>query len=104
MRKKFKLPGNFFFWGNPNLADCAHWLFCWSCALAQEVRTGNFYDIEEGRFFIKNLSSSEEEIEEESEKPVLKPLPREIVEAPVRAMEPPLPPSLGQPVSRNGSP
>ena len=51
MRKKFKLPGNRCCCGDPSATDCARWFFCWSCALAQEVRTGNFYDIEEDSFY-----------------------------------------------------
>lgn len=51
MRKKFKLPGNPCCCGYPSATDCAKWFFCWSCALAQEVRTGNFYDIEEDSFY-----------------------------------------------------
>ncbi|CAM0951372.1 unnamed protein product [Alopecurus aequalis] len=42
MRRKFGIPGK----GNaccssPSLADYLQWMFCWGCALAQEVRTGN---------------------------------------------------------------
>lgn len=122
MRKKFKLPSNYFCWGYPNLTDFMQWLFCWSCALAQEVRTGNFYDIEEGSFYSKNLSSSDEEAEEEEDvPPALHPLPREggsaaaaverafvvprspglTTEAPTDAMAPPIPPSIGQAVPVN---
>ncbi|XP_078445566.1 uncharacterized protein LOC144714658 [Wolffia australiana] len=77
MRKKFKLPGNFFFWGYPNIADALQWLFCWSCALAQEVRTGNFYDVEEGRFYGKNQLFFDGETEEGEERPALQPLSHE---------------------------
>ncbi|XP_008799872.2 uncharacterized protein LOC103714413 [Phoenix dactylifera] len=69
MRKRFKLPGNPFCCGYPNVTDFMRWLFCWSCSLAQEVRTANFYDIEEDSFHRK-------EMEEES-CPGLQPLPRE---------------------------
>ncbi|MQL98083.1 hypothetical protein Taro_030785 [Colocasia esculenta] len=53
MRKKFKLPSNKFCWGYPNLTNCMQWLFCWSCSLAQEVCTGNFYDVKDGSFYNK---------------------------------------------------
>ncbi|CAA7398228.1 unnamed protein product [Spirodela intermedia] len=121
MRKKFKLPSNYFCWGYPNLTDFMQWLFCWSCALAQEVRTGNFYDIEEGSFYSKNSSSLDEETEEEEGvPPSLHPLPREggsmpaiegafvvprspglTTESPTDAMAPPIPPSIEQAVSGN---
>ncbi|CAA6661859.1 unnamed protein product [Spirodela intermedia] len=68
-------PSNYFCWGYPNLTDFMQWLFCWSCALAQEVRTGNFYDIEEGSFYSKNSSLDEETEEEEGVPPSLHPLP-----------------------------
>ncbi|WOL16316.1 hypothetical protein Cni_G25103 [Canna indica] len=65
MRKRFKLPPNPFCCGYPSVTDCVQWLLCWSCALAQEVRTGNFYDIED------------DSLCREDGQPVLLPLPRE---------------------------
>ncbi|KAL0910773.1 hypothetical protein M5K25_018858 [Dendrobium thyrsiflorum] len=53
MRKKFKLPGNSFCCGSSTITDYIQWLFCWSCSLAQEVRTANFYDIEKDGFYEK---------------------------------------------------
>lgn len=53
MRHKFKLPGNNICCGKPLVTDFIQWLFCWSCSLAQEVRTGNFYDIEDGNFCMR---------------------------------------------------
>lgn len=50
MRKRFNLPPNNICFGNPAIADCAQWLCCCWCSLAQEVRTGNFYDIVEEKF------------------------------------------------------
>jgi hypothetical protein len=32
------------------MSDCVKWLFCWICTLAPEVRTTNFYDVEDDRF------------------------------------------------------
>lgn len=69
MRKRFKLPPNPFCFGYPSVTDCVQWLFCWSCSLAQEVRTGNFYDIEDDSFYRKASG--------EDGRPVLLPLPRE---------------------------
>lgn len=51
MRKRFKLPANPCCFGFLAFADFMHWLFCWSCSLAQEVRTGNFYEVENDRFY-----------------------------------------------------
>ncbi|MQL90025.1 hypothetical protein Taro_022608 [Colocasia esculenta] len=91
MRKKFKLPSNKFCWGYPNLTDCMQWLFCWSCSLAQEVRTGNFYDVEDGSFYSKQYSSSpsdDDEGEGSSRLAGLHPLPREDGAGPVEVMPP----------------
>ncbi|XP_072975748.1 uncharacterized protein [Typha angustifolia] len=60
MRKKFKLPGSTFCCGSASLTDYLQWMFCWACALAQEVRTGNFYDIEDDIFYRKLLGSDGE--------------------------------------------
>ncbi|VFQ90615.1 unnamed protein product [Cuscuta campestris] len=58
MRKKYNLPA----YGNSpfgkfkcrsSVVDCALWLFCCWCSLAQEVRTGNSYDIVEDKFYKK---------------------------------------------------
>ncbi|KAL8051138.1 hypothetical protein ABFX02_06G126200 [Erythranthe guttata] len=54
MRKRFNLPGYGFCCGKPAVTDCALWLFCCWCTLAQEVRTGNSYDIVEDKFCRKS--------------------------------------------------
>ncbi|XP_071732734.1 uncharacterized protein [Rutidosis leptorrhynchoides] len=53
MRKRYKLPPSHSCCGKPAITDCALWLFCCWCSLAQEVRTGNFYDIDEDKFYKK---------------------------------------------------
>ncbi|KAJ3682881.1 hypothetical protein LUZ60_013108 [Juncus effusus] len=53
MRKRFKLPGNPYCWARSSVTDCVQWLLCCPCSLAQEVRTGNYYDIEGDTFFKK---------------------------------------------------
>ncbi|XP_062094868.1 uncharacterized protein LOC133800817 [Humulus lupulus] len=50
MRKKFNLPANHLCCGNPAVTDCAQWLFCCWCSLAQEFRTANYYDMVESKF------------------------------------------------------
>lgn len=40
IREKFGIDGN-------GAHDYVKWIFCWSCSLAQEVRTVNFYDIDQ---------------------------------------------------------
>ncbi|KAL0919553.1 hypothetical protein M5K25_011653 [Dendrobium thyrsiflorum] len=62
MRKKFKLPENHFCCGYPDFTDFMQWLFCWSCSLAQEVRTGNFYDVEDGRFYRKESEGENQQV------------------------------------------
>ena len=69
MRKRFNLPPYNFCCGKPAVADCALWLFCCWCSLAQEVRTGNSYDIVEDKFYRK-------QVDECGQLPI-SPLPRE---------------------------
>ncbi|KAJ8769412.1 hypothetical protein K2173_002902 [Erythroxylum novogranatense] len=45
MRKRFNLPAYTFCFGQPSASDCTLWLCCCWCSLAQEVRTGNSYDV-----------------------------------------------------------
>ncbi|KAL8520320.1 hypothetical protein ACS0TY_011026 [Phlomoides rotata] len=54
MRKRFNLPSYKFCCGKPAVSDCALWLFCCWCSLAQEVRTGNSYDIVENKLYQKD--------------------------------------------------
>ncbi|KAG6509402.1 uncharacterized protein LOC121974338 [Zingiber officinale] len=61
MRKRFKLPGDGICWFSASIVDYAKWIFCWACALAQEVRTGNSYDVEEGSLFRKLTETDEED-------------------------------------------
>ncbi|XP_039146077.1 uncharacterized protein LOC120283450 [Dioscorea cayenensis subsp. rotundata] len=56
MRKRFKLPRNTFCCGSGTMTDYMQWLFCWSCSLAQEVRTGNFYDVEDDSLYRRLMS------------------------------------------------
>ncbi|KAH0461295.1 hypothetical protein IEQ34_008870 [Dendrobium chrysotoxum] len=60
MRKRFKLPGYTFCCDKPSVTDCFLWLCCCSCALAQEVRTADYYDIVEDKFFLKQTSDDNE--------------------------------------------
>ncbi|GJN07218.1 hypothetical protein PR202_ga25031 [Eleusine coracana subsp. coracana] len=49
MRRRFRLPGNHACCGKPDLADCLQWLCCYSCSLAQEVRTADAYEVVQDR-------------------------------------------------------
>ncbi|KAJ4704314.1 Protein PLANT CADMIUM RESISTANCE like [Melia azedarach] len=69
MRKRFNLPANNSCCGKPDIADCAQWLFCCWCSLAQEVRTADYYDIVEHKFCTKQT--------DENSQPTLSPLDRE---------------------------
>lgn len=69
MRKRFKLPANTCCCGQPSVTDCIRWQFCWACSLAQEVRTGNFYDIGDEMFYTTATN--------EEHRVVLVPLPRD---------------------------
>lgn len=68
MRKRFNLPGSNFCCNRPAVTDCALWLCCCWCSLAQEVRTGNSYDVVEDELFKK---------EDEIGQLPISPLPRE---------------------------
>ncbi|WCJ39542.1 PLAC8 family protein [Euphorbia peplus] len=58
MRKRFHLPSYTFCFRKPSVSDCMVWLCCCWCSLAQEVRTGNSYDIVEDTFRRKHVGSS----------------------------------------------
>ncbi|XP_019069821.3 uncharacterized protein [Solanum lycopersicum] len=58
MRKRYHLPSYNTCCGKPEVADCALWLFCCCCSLAQEVRTANSYDIVEDKFCRKHENIS----------------------------------------------
>ncbi|KAK8592174.1 hypothetical protein V6N13_062760 [Hibiscus sabdariffa] len=60
MRKRFNLPAYKFCFGNPGAGDCTLWLFCFWCTLAQEVRTGNSYDIVEDKLLRKQINNGNE--------------------------------------------
>lgn len=45
MRKRYNLPGSKFLCFSPSVTDCVDWLCCCWCALAQEVRTADYYEI-----------------------------------------------------------
>ncbi|KAL7146731.1 hypothetical protein ABFS83_06G061400 [Erythranthe nasuta] len=74
MRKRFHLPPDKSCCGKPAVTDFALWLFCCWCTLAQEVRTGNSYDIVEDKFYRKK-----------DENFPISPLPREEGEFQVRS-------------------
>ncbi|XP_057441743.1 uncharacterized protein LOC130733537 [Lotus japonicus] len=71
MRNRFNLPSYDFCCGKPSASDCTLWLFCCWCALAQEVRTANSYDIVEDKFYKKGIYADDQ--------PQISPLPREDV-------------------------
>ncbi|KAB5544417.1 hypothetical protein DKX38_012529 [Salix brachista] len=60
MRKRFNLPAYTFCFGEPAVSDCTLWLCCCWCSLAQEVRTGNSYEIVEDKLCHKQMDSSNE--------------------------------------------
>ncbi|KAG7033739.1 hypothetical protein SDJN02_03464 [Cucurbita argyrosperma subsp. argyrosperma] len=70
MRKRFDITKNESCWGKPNAGDCAQWLFCCCCSLAQEVRTADYYELMEDNLG-KNRTNGRDKIE------ILSPLPRE---------------------------
>ncbi|CAI9091809.1 OLC1v1026925C1 [Oldenlandia corymbosa var. corymbosa] len=82
MRKRFNLPPYNFCCNKPAIADCALWLCCCWCSLAQEVRTGNAYDIVEDKFYRKQ--------DDDTQAIPISPLPREDGEFQFRASPSPV--------------
>ncbi|MCL7025370.1 hypothetical protein MKW94_001678 [Papaver nudicaule] len=78
MRKRFNLPASNFCCGNPEVTDCLQWLCCCSCSLAQEVRTVDFYEIVEDKYYGRPVI--------ESDLPMLSPLRREDGSAQFRSL------------------
>ncbi|KAK4277769.1 hypothetical protein QN277_015717 [Acacia crassicarpa] len=60
MRKRFNLPAYTFCFGEPSISDCTLWLCCCWCSLAQEVRTGNTYDVVEEKLCRKEVDISDQ--------------------------------------------
>jgi Cys-rich protein (TIGR01571 family) len=61
MRKTFGLPRSRCLCGSASLTDYVQWLFCWPCALAQEVRTANLYNAKDGNFYEKLMEGGDVE-------------------------------------------
>ncbi|XP_015699058.2 uncharacterized protein LOC107305529 [Oryza brachyantha] len=70
MRERFGLPASRTCCGSPSVTDYARWLFCWPCALAQEVRTASLYHID-GETFYKKLPVVADDVEQEKRHPLL---------------------------------
>ncbi|KAL3696861.1 hypothetical protein R1sor_010937 [Riccia sorocarpa] len=51
MRERYKLPPNKCCCGHANVTDCAQWMFCPLCSLCQEVRTAEYYEVRDDKFF-----------------------------------------------------
>ncbi|KAF0902241.1 hypothetical protein E2562_014477 [Oryza meyeriana var. granulata] len=104
MRKRYKLPASSCCAGaggeghacRAAVGDCAKWLFCWSCALAQEVRTANFYDVEDDRFVFHGARN-------EDGLAVLVPLPREATTTTRNSRSLSCPPKIDAVAALNGA-
>ncbi|TVU27544.1 hypothetical protein EJB05_30163, partial [Eragrostis curvula] len=65
MRRRFNLPPNHACCGKPDLTDCLQWLCCYSCSLAQEVRTADAYEVAQDALYPRptgggsNISSTQ---------------------------------------------
>ncbi|XP_040385843.1 uncharacterized protein LOC121056071 [Oryza brachyantha] len=92
MRRRFRLPADRWSMcgGRATAADYGKWLCCAPCALAQEVRTANLYDVEENVLYLREVKGGNGKEEEVSSKPAaMAPLEREGCVVAVDA--PPLP-------------
>ena len=66
MRRRFGLPGSGFCCGRPDVTDCFQWLCCCPCALAQEVRTADAYDIVHHRMVSRRRPGDGDDQEEDA--------------------------------------
>lgn len=57
MRKTFRLPAQRWCFGKSVLTDCTQWLFCAPCSLCQEVRTSEYYKVQESNFYERRALS-----------------------------------------------
>eukprot|EP00271_Cylindrocystis_brebissonii_P010000 TRINITY_DN258_c0_g2_i1.p1 TRINITY_DN258_c0_g2~~TRINITY_DN258_c0_g2_i1.p1 ORF type:complete len:505 (-),score=60.68 TRINITY_DN258_c0_g2_i1:1334-2848(-) len=51
MRRAYKLPKHRWFYGHGMLTDFVTWLLCSCCALSQEVRTCEYYEVFDGKIY-----------------------------------------------------
>ena len=51
MRKTYKLPAGTWCFGKPVLTDFTQWLFFAPCSLCQEIRTSEYYKVQESNFY-----------------------------------------------------
>ncbi|XP_065010028.1 uncharacterized protein LOC135639932 [Musa acuminata AAA Group] len=85
MRRRFKLPGDRFCLGSASLTDYVKWMLCWSCSLAQEVRTGNLYEVGDDSLFSKHHCEGETQNSEGG---------CDGAAVPIEEMTPPIPPLI----------
>ncbi|KAJ1273766.1 hypothetical protein BS78_05G009300 [Paspalum vaginatum] len=72
MRRKFGLPaGSTACCGSSSITDYARWLFCWPCALAQEVRTASLYHVDGELFYAKVGDGDGDRDDADSRQPLL---------------------------------
>ncbi|RRT43089.1 hypothetical protein B296_00018729 [Ensete ventricosum] len=85
MRRRYKLPGDRTCLGSASLTDYVKWMLCWSCSLAQEVRTGSFYEVGDDGLFGKHHCEGEKQNSEGA---------CDGVAVPSEEMTPPIPPLI----------
>jgi Cys-rich protein (TIGR01571 family) len=72
MRKRYNLPGSRILCFSPSVTDCFDWFCCCWCALAQEVRTADYYGITDDRSLAGQRSRTVD-----GSPSLISPLPRE---------------------------
>ncbi|PKA66876.1 hypothetical protein AXF42_Ash003533 [Apostasia shenzhenica] len=78
VRRRLKLPGSKLLCCSESTTDYVHWLFCWGCSLAQEVRTGDLYEVEDGKLYREEEKKKKKKADGEEERCMfLSPLPSE---------------------------
>ncbi|KAJ7569520.1 hypothetical protein O6H91_01G082000 [Diphasiastrum complanatum] len=80
MRKTFNLPAQRWCCNQPEMTDCTQWLFCSLCSLCQEVRTAEYYQVKDEKFYLPPASGSNVLREDISPRP--SPLGREAPQTP----------------------
>ncbi|KAJ7570624.1 hypothetical protein O6H91_01G129000 [Diphasiastrum complanatum] len=57
MLETFDLPAQTWCCNEPNMTDCTQWMFCSVCSLCQEVRTAEYYQVKDEKFYLRPVPS-----------------------------------------------
>ncbi|KAJ7527596.1 hypothetical protein O6H91_16G062300 [Diphasiastrum complanatum] len=66
MRETFNLPAKTWCCNEPNMTDCTQWMFCSVCSLCQEVRTAEYYQVKDEKFYLRPVPSGPSPLDREA--------------------------------------